>query len=189
MITAERARELLNYDPDTGVLTWKSARNWRVRDNLGRHAQPDAKRSGMPGQIAGAKNKDGYIQLTVQGKQYRAHRLAWLIVHGQWPDGQLDHKNRIRDDNRIDNLREATNQQNQWNRECPKNNRSGLKGVSMVKLKPRTKWKRTPVKPWEARIRIDGKTKVLGRYVTKEEAALAYIEASQRVHGEFSKGV
>lgn len=189
MITAARARELLSYDPDTGVLTWRSARNWRAHGGLGKYAHLDAQRSGMPGQLAGTLRKDGYVEVTVRGKQHRAHRLAWLIVYGKWPEGQIDHKNRNRSDNRIDNLREANNQQNQWNRECQKNNFSGLKGVSMVKLKPRTKWKRTPVKPWEARIKVNGKTKVLGRYVTKEEAALAYIEASQRVHGEFSKGV
>lgn len=73
----------------------------------------------------------GYRQIFVNGKRHMAHRLAWLYVHGEWPSGQLDHRNQLKDDNRVSNLREADNQTNQENVDGYSHNKSGRRGVSL----------------------------------------------------------
>ena len=108
-LTAEKLRELLHYDPDTGIFTRKVRTANRVQ----------------VGDAAGCQNGHGYLLIMVQSRLYRAHRLAWLHTHGVWPEDQLDHVNRIRTDNRIDNLRAVTNKQNGQNRSTQSNNTSG----------------------------------------------------------------
>ena len=106
-ITADQARSVLNYDPDTGLLT--------------NHA----------GKEVGHKIRLGYRQVGLFGRYYKAHRLAWLFAYGKWPDGHIDHINGVRDDNRISNLRIVTQKQNNENRiglEC--RNTSGFRGVT-----------------------------------------------------------
>ena len=113
ILTAERLRELLRYDPETGIFTWRTNRRGGAR----------------AGNIAGCKT-DGYIQIHVDGEIHRAHRLVWLYVTGKWPVLYLDHKNGSRNDNRFSNLREATKAQNNRNHRPHPNSKSGFKGVS-----------------------------------------------------------
>lgn len=113
MITAEEARALIDYDPDTGVFRWRrSRRGCRIGD------------------VAGNPNSKGYWQISLNYKRYFGHRLAWLYVHGYWPTGEIDHINMDKGDNRICNLRDATREQNRHNTTMTKRNTTGFKGVS-----------------------------------------------------------
>lgn len=135
MSLKSRFQKFLAYDPVTGVFRWKV----------------DRCRRGSMGTIAGSINGNGYRSIWIDGRQYLAHRLAWLFVHGAFPTGMLDHINCDRADNRIENLREATYAQNSANRRLNKNNSLGVKGVY-----------RTRSGRYAASIRINGKLKHLG---------------------------
>ncbi len=102
----------------------------------------------------------------------------WLIITGEWPEGRLDHINRVKSDNRWCNLREATNSQNLMNRYAPKNNTSGYKGVTL----------RQANQKWRSRITVNYKRIYLGDFDTKIEAHEAYYAASQKYFGEFAAG-
>ncbi len=159
MLTADRLRHLLFYDPDTGMFTWLNP--------LGTVAKR--------GDPAGAKPDHGYIRLRVEGRLYKAHRLAWLYVYGKFPDAEIDHINRDGLDNRIGNLREATRSQNMMNGIARKNNKAGVKGVHRKGGR------------WVASICKNSKPISIGYFLTKEEAAEAYQIAAQRLHGSFSR--
>lgn len=105
--------ELLDYNPDTGIFTWKKF--------ICSKAQA--------GQVAGSVDKKGYIIIRINGFAYRAHRLAWFYVHCKWPLDQLDHLNQVKTDNRMSNLRQCSAAGNNRNRSLPKNNKSGQIGV------------------------------------------------------------
>jgi hypothetical protein len=117
MITQERLQELLDYEPGTG--------NFRWRRNAGRYGRIAA------GSIAGSVNDRGYVIIVIDGENYRAHRLAWLYMHGKFPS-QLDHANRVKSDNRISNLRIVDNEENSANVGLRKDNTIGHRGVSFV---------------------------------------------------------
>jgi hypothetical protein len=154
MITQSRLKELLNYNSDTGVFTW-------------------IKRSGS---VAGGLDKCGYIHIRVDYNLYFAHRLAWLYVYGLFPEDQIDHINRVKDDNRFTNLRPATKSQNQMNTPRRSDNKSGHKGVC---------WSKT-AKKWNSGIRVDGKRKHLGSFNDKSDAILAYNSAADKYYGKFA---
>ncbi|WP_054442372.1 HNH endonuclease signature motif containing protein, partial [Enterobacter cloacae] len=111
-INQSTLKELLSYDEKTGVFTWI-----KKRQNV------------VVGRVAGHIDRLGYERITISGKIYLSHRLAWLYVHGYLPEKEIDHINRIRNDNRIANLREATSQLNSLNTGMYKNNTSGSKGI------------------------------------------------------------
>lgn len=159
-LTAERLRERLDYDAETGVFTWRLPPPFR-----------------RPGDIAGYLNKVGYWILHVDGARHLAHRLAWLYMTGEWPSAHIDHINRHTEDNRWANLREATRTENHANCKRYKNNRSGFKGVCYFR----------PKKKWFAQISINGKRPFLGYFNTPEEAHAAYVEAAQKYFGEFAR--
>ena len=112
----------------------------------------------------------------VDKREYLEHRLAWFYVNGTWPK-QVDHRNNVKSDNRISNLRETTSSQNNMNRKKNGRNRSGRKGV--------TERKRS--RNWEAQIAVDGKDVYLGKFPSLEEAANAYNAAALKYHGEFAR--
>lgn len=145
----------ISYDPGTGEFRWVRPASNRVR----------------PGDIAGALMRNGYITISLDGTAYLAHRLAWFIVHGEWPSGMIDHKNRCRTDNRISNLRDVPVHVNTQNTGVERPNRYG-RGVSKVNGK------------YVARIRCAGKLIRLGVYESPEDAASAYARARELYHAE-----
>jgi hypothetical protein len=159
-LTQERLRELLHYDPDTGQFTWR------------RSVGPM-----KAGSRAGKRHHIGYIRIAIERRTYMAHRLAWLYIHGVWPQGITDHINRDRADNRIANLREATYTLNMANTPIQKHNVSGFKGV--VFRKDRKKWK--------ASIRANGRYYYIGLFDTPEAAHDAYFAAAKRLFGDFAR--
>ena len=106
-ITQAKLKELLSYDPETGDFTWLVGRK-------------------MAGKKAGSPHNQGYFTIRISRKLYLSHRLAWLYVYGAFPKIDLDHINGVKSDTRIDNLRECSESQNQWNSRKPKNNISGF---------------------------------------------------------------
>ena len=157
----ELVQQLLDYDPEAGTFFWK--------DNRGKKRCKD-KPAGSP--------QKGYISIHINGEDYRAHRLAWLISTGEDPaDKQVDHVNGSKNDNRLANLRLATNSQNACNRSASARNTSGFKGVSYSRK----------MRAWKADIRVDGVGLHLGLFPTPELAHMAYCKAAAELHGEFAR--
>jgi hypothetical protein len=166
MLTQERLKELLDYDPETGVFT-------RVTDSSNRRFKAGA--------TAGAVSKNGrYRQQWIDGRPYLEHRVAWLWMTGKFPEHQIDHVNLDKCDNRWENLRESTISQNAMNRSGRA--RSGAKGVYFVNDPAKC-----GSKPWRSSICKDGRIYVLGLFYTREDAAAAYAVAASRLHGEFAR--
>lgn len=155
-LTCEKLRELLHYDPKTGVFTW-SIRSCRR----------------FPGMVLGSKNGEGYIHFDIDKIKYKAHQLAWLYMKGSFPEHEIDHINGNPSDNRFENLRQATHAENGKNRKKNKNNTSNFKGVGIHKGR------------WRARIRVGYKLLDLGYFDTPEEAHAAYCLSAKQEHGEF----
>lgn len=171
-LSADRLRELLAYDAETGVWTWR----------IDRH--PGNGTRNRVGSIAGTVKErhhtHPYLVIWVDGKLYRAHRLSWFYVHGSWPVNGIDHINGDTLDNRLVNLRECTQQQNNGNhRVLNRKNTSGHRGVT---------WRGDKQK-WKAFININNRQVHLGYFETKEAAAAAYGIAAQAHFGEFARGI
>lgn len=149
-MTADQLRALINYDPATGVFTTKD------------------------GKIAtGSPSVAGYLRVAVAGERHYAHRLAWLYVTGKWPEGDTDHINRNKADNRFENLRDVGRVSNAQNRLAPNaNSSSGFLGVSWSKA----------AKKWAAGIKVDGRRRHLGLFETPQEAHAAYLTSKMRLH-------
>ena len=146
-LTAEELRELLHYNPDTGIFTWKVGSANQVK----------------AGDVAGCQNVLGYLRIQLQSRKYLAHRLAWLYVRGEWPKDQLDHVNRVRTDNRITNLMDVSTKQNMQNAGKYSHNTSGHPGVYWYKRDSK----------WQARIMHNRKNIHLGYFTDIEEALAA----------------
>jgi hypothetical protein len=160
MITAPALREILAYDPASGLL------KWRVKMN----------RSIVVGRVAGSvSRKSGYRTVRLGRRGYSACRLAWLYVYGVWPTNVIDHKNGKRDDNRLSNLREVTHGENCFNRCRSKNNSSGFKGVSPARRR------------WRADISCNGVVHYLGRFNTPQSASDAYEAAASTLFGNHKR--
>lgn len=161
MVSRERVLELLDYDPETGIFTW------RVR------------RSGVKfGSHAGRSSSSGYREIRIDGRRYSAHRLVWLVVHGTWPHDQIDHINGIRDDNRANNLREATRTENQRNSKIRVDNTIGYKGVTYHKAS----------RKFRAQCQDHNGIRMhLGLFSTVLEAAKAYDAFARTTYGEFAR--
>jgi hypothetical protein len=159
-LTLDRARELFDYDPDTGLLTYRIKNGKKTA-----------------GSVAGTLRPDGYIQIGVDYGLYMAHRIAWLLMTGEWPEPECDHEDTDRSNNRWDNLRQATSSQNKCNKSPRSNNKSGYRGVSWNKKNKR----------WCAFIQIRRKTKYLGSFTDKEKAFQVYCAAAAEHHGEFAR--
>lgn len=165
-LTADRVREILDYGPQSGEFRWReradATRAWNTR---------------YAGKIAGTINTLGYRQINIGGRIYYAHRLAWLVSTGAWPENEIDHRDENRANNRLENLRDATHSENAHNRRAYANNTSGFKGVSWDKARSQ----------WAAVIQKDGRQTTIGRFATAEEAYAAYCAAAAAMHGEFAR--
>ena len=154
-ITAARVRELLHYDPETGVFTWKVKHTTRS----------------VPGMQPKAKDEMGYGLIVVDGFRLKTHRLAWLYVTGEWPKQSLDHMDGDPSNNRYANLRDIPQSHNTQNmRGATKRSLSGFLGVSPHKAR------------FRARIRVNRKLIHLGAFATPEEAYSVYLEAKRKLH-------
>lgn len=151
--------DAVNYDEESGVFTWV-----------------DCSKKSLNGSELGTKDKDGYLTAKINQIRVRLHRLAWRIAHGEWPDLQIDHINGVKTDNRVSNLRLATNSENNCNRPAQSNNRLGIRGVRFNNNR------------YQALICKDRKQFVLGSFKTAEEAHAAYMKAAEQLHGEFRHG-
>lgn len=155
-ISIERLRDVLAYDLEAGSFRWRCRSSNRVN----------------VGDVAGTRNADGYTVITIDGTAHYAHRLAWFHETGTWPIG-IDHRNGDTSDNRIANLRPATQSQNMQNvRRCKSSSRSGVLGVSYSEERGR----------WVASITVNRRQRALGRFDTADEAAAAYRSAKELLH-------
>lgn len=158
---AKTVREILDYDPATGIFRWKV--------DISCHQK---------GSVAGTPAKR-YLSIRYQGRFYAVHRLAFLWMTGEWPKEIVDHADRDKLNNRWSNLREATISQNAQNRKASRVNKLGMKGVN-YKI-------RFGVGKYEAHIReTGGKRHYLGRFDSAQEAYQAYLEAAKQLHGDFA---
>jgi hypothetical protein len=158
-LTVERLHSLLDYDAETGIFRWKVRRG-----------------SVVAGAIAGSRRKDGYYGVQIDGREYLLHRLAWFYVKGRWPMPEADHRDLDKGNNRLANLREATQSQNRANVRV--RTKSGFKGVYIYGGRDR---------PFQAAIRIDGKQNTLGYFASAEEAHEVYKAAAAKAFGEFAR--
>lgn len=158
MLTAEQVRHWLDYEPESGLFTWRASPRFSVA-------------AGSP---AGCLNDRGYLMIGMNRISYAAHTLAWLYVHGRMPAGEIDHINGVRTDNRIKNLRDVPQVVNTQNRRLPfKSNTTGFLGVTHAK---------SARNPFKAQITIDGKPTYIGVFPTAEEAHEAYLLRKRAVH-------
>lgn len=160
MLNAERLREVLYYAPDTGIFTR------RIR-------QPKTR----VGDVAGGTDTRGYIVINVDGRRYRAARLAWLYMTGSWPTHVVDHIDGNRANDQWANLRAATHNENMRNTKLRSDNTSGLKGAYWIARNKR----------WRSQIQVDRRLQHLGYFDTAEEAHAAYCRAAEALHGEFAR--
>lgn len=160
MLTSARLKELLSYDPETGLFTWITRPCNRVE----------------VGSVAGYLNQKGYVVIGVGGTEHQAHRLAVLYMGSALSGSQVDHINHNRADNRFCNLRLCTSSQNKANCLVPSNNTSDYKGV----------WWRKDRRKWEANITKEGTRYRLGLHTCKHEAAKAYNLKALELFGKFA---
>jgi len=158
MITQSELKKFLEYHLDTGDFTWKVSRG-----NV------------KAGKVAGFTEVNGYLIIRINNNNYYAHRLVWLFITGNFPS-VIDHINGVRNDNRLSNLRECTDQQNQWNHKNYSTNTSGIKGVS---------WN-TRMQKWKVAIRTEIGIIHLGYFKSLDDAKLVIIEARNKYHKEFA---
>ncbi len=161
-LTAQRLRELLHYNAETGVLKWK--------------VRPQITSKVEVGDTAGRLDSKGYLRIGIGRRQYRAHRLIWLYVTGEWPPHEIDHKDRNRTNNAWLNLRPATSGQNKQNATLRKDNVSGVRGVYFEARR----------QVWCAQITVNGTRRGLGAFPTRELAQGARLnaEATHFTHSE-----
>lgn len=160
--------EVLKYDPDTGSFEWKPRPREMFR-SLHEFVRWNNRYAGKP---TGNKHYSGYVHLIFLGRRFAAHRVAWLFLYGQWPEGEIDHVNGIRSDNRGTNLRDVDRSGNQRNASRRTDNTSGVVGVV---------WSKRASK-WASRINIYGQRKNLGFFDQLEDAVAAR-KAAEREYG------
>jgi hypothetical protein len=158
--TQDRLRELFDYIPETGDLVWRIRRGRSVA-----------------GKTAGTINpSDGYLQIGVDGKIYRAHRLVWIWHYRTVPE-MLDRRDTVKTNNRVWNLRPANQAQNEANKAINASDTSGYKGVFFDNQK----------RMWHSAIKVDGKTKHIGFFSDPKAASESYFRAAKTYFGEFAR--
>jgi hypothetical protein len=161
MLSQDELKTLLDYCPETGHFRWNICKNKAM----------------SVGDLAGNINRDGYRHIMINGRTFKAHRLVWLYVYGQFPENEIDHINLNKSDNRLINLREATRSQNNINKANQRNNTSGHKGVC---------WHKASNK-WRARISMNNKRIHLGSFTNIEDAVDAYNNSAIKLHQNFQQ--
>jgi hypothetical protein len=158
-LTQEYLKSILYYDVKTGLFTWltNKARSIKVGD------------------IAGSPHIRGYTAITINGKLYLAHRLAWLYVYGNMPN-VIDHVDRNTTNNKIENLRDCSNSQNGFNKAIAKNNKSGFKNVCWDKF----------LNKWKVQLKVNNKHHHIGVFDNLEFAGLVALEARNKYHKEYA---
>ena len=154
-LTQCRLKEVLGYNPETGVFVWLAARG-----------------NAIAGAVAGSTDGNGYRSVAIDGRRYLMHRLAWLYVWGEFPPCAIDHRDHDKANNRIANLRAVNGSQNQQNRLLQANNKSGYRGVVWNK----------GVARWQSSIQVNGTRTHIGLFDTPESAYAAYQAAAARMH-------
>lgn len=158
MLTQERLKQVMHYDPLTGFATWLVAQGRsRIGERVG-HLRPD-----------------GYVCTKIDKKAYKLHRLAWLYIYGAPVPKRLDHRDNVGDHNWIENIRECTHSQNMCNRKVNRNNSSGAKGISRRG------------KSFRVYIDKDGQRLWIGNFANLEEAMAARAAEALRLHGDFAR--
>lgn len=155
-LTAQRLRELFDYDDSTGHLIRRVTTSCRS----------------LAGSVAGHQDKTGYRRVVVDGSQYLAHRLIWLYVTGDWPTDCIDHINGTPEDNRFTNLRDVSHSINNQNAHRKKSSAKHTQLLGAYKVGKR----------WSARIVVDGSQRHLGYFGTPEEASAAYLAKKRELH-------
>ncbi|PND34552.1 hypothetical protein C1I89_10235 [Achromobacter pulmonis] len=159
MVELHTITPFLSYSPDTGLFRWLKSPNRRI----------------AVGCVAGRTNKHGYVEIGIHKRILSAHRLAWLLSHGEWPDGDIDHVNGDRQDNRLSNLRVVSRRENVHNiHGAMVTNRLGVLGVVQVGSR------------YRASIRHEGRTVSLGNYSKIEDAQKVYAAVKSALHPTFS---
>ncbi len=165
MITHERLTELLNYDPNTGIFTWRVARGNR----------PDLQPGSIAGNFSLEKGRN-YCRITVDDIAYKAHRLAWYYMTKEWPKKSIDHIEGDGSDNRWNNLRLASHSENQWNAKRRNDNSSGYKGVCFSTAK----------QSWMFSLQVNGKRTFKYGFNTAEDAYNELAAQRLTLHGQFA---
>ena len=158
VLTHERLLQLIAYDRATGVMTWRVRR--------GRQ---------KAGSVAGWTHSNGYVRVSIDGVEYYVHCLAVFYMTGEWPKGDVDHRDLTRGHNWWSNLRPASRSQNQANKLVRKDSTTGIKGVS-----PRGD-------RFRAVLQVGGKRVLNRTFPTKDQAAAAYAQAAAEHFGEFAR--
>lgn len=156
ILNAARLRELLEYNPETGIFIWKVTRGGPA----------------VAGSVAGGTDSKGYRQIKIDMRLHLAHRLAWLYVHGIFPEGHLDHIDRNPKNNAISNLRECTHAENHQNVDLRNDNTSGVTGVCFDRASSK----------WLAYINKSGRRYRVGLFVSRDSAVAARIDAKSKLH-------
>lgn len=159
MLTQAELKSILSYDEITGIFTWLTRTSNRIKI----------------GATAGARHNAGYVSIGINGELYLAHRLAWLYVHGNFPEDEIDHINGDRGNTSFANLRAATHQENICNTGMYSHNTSGYRGVT---------WRKDTNK-WQAQVKEGSKHIALGCYETAELASEAYQSYTKKSFGKF----
>jgi len=160
-LTYHRARELFEYEPTSGLLTWRVSKGTKNAGNVG-----------------GTMSRDGYIRVQADKHTHLVHRIAFLLMIGEWPDFEIDHINGIPTDNRWSNLRHVTRDENAKNLKRYANNKSGFKGVC---------WHER-LRKWQVRINCNGVQYHLGYHTELEQANACYAGAAALAFGQFQRG-
>lgn len=164
---------ILDYDPDTGVFTWRP----RPREYFATRRAYSTWNARYAGAVSKSPDATGYLLISINKRRYKAHRLVWLYMTGRWPTSLIDHIDGDRANNRFSNLREATPSQNAANSRARSDNHTGIRGVTWHEMRGK----------WRARIRAFGKEKHLGLFDNIDDAAAAYERAALELRGEFAR--
>ncbi len=163
MVSLKELKKNFSYDAKSGDLIWIQIR----------------RRGASVGDVAGWLSAEGYRCVTLRGCQYKVHQIAWVWMTGKWPKAAMDHINGDKSDNRFNNLREATREQNSYNVGPRKSNKIGLKGVSIKKERKS--------RPFVAQIQFKKRKISLGYFDSAEEAHAAYTKAAVKLMGQFAR--